>query len=97
MKKLYLSAVLALAAFVIAGGMLTKWLVDHERLEQRHYEREETELIVSNLTGARIQLYKAGKNLSDGKKSFRHGENRRIRWRANLAATRQLFFAGHPE
>jgi hypothetical protein len=65
MKKLYLSGIVALAAFVTAGGMLAKWFADRGRLEQRHYDREETELIVSNLTGARIQLYQAGKNLSD--------------------------------
>jgi formylglycine-generating enzyme required for sulfatase activity len=65
MKKPYLIAIVVLAAFTIAGGMLTKWFADRERLEQRHYEREETELVVANLTGAQIQLYKAGKNLSD--------------------------------
>jgi formylglycine-generating enzyme required for sulfatase activity len=45
--------------------MVTKWFADRERLEQEHYDREETELIVSNLMAAQMQLYRAGKNLSD--------------------------------
>jgi formylglycine-generating enzyme required for sulfatase activity len=65
MKKLYWRAIVAVAAFAAAGGMLTKWLADRERLKQAHYDREETELIVSNPVGAKIQLYKAGRNLAD--------------------------------
>jgi formylglycine-generating enzyme required for sulfatase activity len=65
MKKLYLSATVVLAVFAIGGWILTKWFAGRERLEQMHYEREETDLIISNLTGAQIQLYKTGKNLSD--------------------------------
>lgn len=65
MKKFYASVVVVLAIFVAAGGILMKHLSDRERLEQKHYDREETELIVSNLIEAQIQLYKAGKNLSD--------------------------------
>lgn len=65
MRKLHLSAAVVLAVLAISGWMLTRWLAGRERLEQLHYDREETELIVSNLTGAQIQLYRAGKNLSD--------------------------------
>ncbi len=65
MKKLYLSAIVTLAAFVATGGILTKWFADRERLEQLHYDREETELIISILTEAQIRLYQAGKTLSD--------------------------------
>jgi iron(II)-dependent oxidoreductase len=65
MKKLYLGMIVVLAVFATAGGMLTKWLADRERREQLHYEREETELIVSNLIAAQIQLYKSGRNLPD--------------------------------
>jgi iron(II)-dependent oxidoreductase len=65
MKKLYLSAIVALAVIATAGGIFAKWLADRGRHEQLHYERDETELIVSNRIAAQIQLYRAGKNLSD--------------------------------
>jgi formylglycine-generating enzyme required for sulfatase activity len=65
MKKLYLATIVVLAVFAAAGGALIKWLAGRERLEQAHYDRKETELIVSDLMEAQIQLYRAGKNLSD--------------------------------
>ncbi len=64
-RKLYLSAFVALAVFATAGGVLTQWFAGRERQEQLHYERDETELVVSNLAGAKVSLYRAGKNLSD--------------------------------
>lgn len=56
MKKLYLSGIVALAAFAAAGGMLTKWFAGRERLEQRHYDREETELIISKRITASARM-----------------------------------------
>ena len=65
MKKRYLNAAMLLATCTMTGWMLTRWPAARERDEQLHYAREETELIVSNLLSAQVQLYKAGKNLSD--------------------------------
>jgi len=64
-KKLYIVGGIALILLAIAGLVLARWLAARERNEQSHYAREETELIVSNLIGAKISLFKAGKNLSD--------------------------------
>jgi len=64
-KKLYVVGGIALIALVIVGLVLARRLVERERNEQLHYEREETELIVSNLIDARVHLYKAGENLAD--------------------------------
>jgi formylglycine-generating enzyme required for sulfatase activity len=64
-KKLYVVGGIALIVFAIAGLVLAKRLAERERNEQIHYEREETELIVSNLIAAKISLFKAGKNLAD--------------------------------
>ncbi len=64
-KKFYVGGVIALIVFAIAGLVLAKRLAERERNEQIHYEREETELIVSNLIDAKISLFKAGKNLAD--------------------------------
>lgn len=64
-KKYYLITAALLAAFAITGWMLTRLFAQNERQEQLRYEREETELIVSNLSGTPVQLYKAGKNLAD--------------------------------
>lgn len=65
MKKRYLNAAILLAAFTITAWMLTRWLAARERNEQLHYDREETELIVSNLIDAQVKLYKTRKNLAD--------------------------------
>lgn len=64
-KKYYLITAALFAAFAITGWMLTRLFAQNERQEQLRYEREETELIVSNLSGTLVQLYKAGKNLAD--------------------------------
>jgi hypothetical protein len=45
--------------------VIARWSNEREQREQLHHEREETELIVSNLIGAKISLFKAGKNLAD--------------------------------
>jgi len=64
-KKFYAVGGIALIILAVVGLALAKWLNERERTEQLHYEREETELIVSNLLGAKISLFKAGKNLAD--------------------------------
>ncbi len=56
---------MAVLCLVIVGWISLRWHAKRDRREQLHYEREETELIVSNLIEAQIQLYRAGENLSD--------------------------------
>ena len=63
MKKLYVAGG---AAIVIIISIITVfYLRSDERSEGLHYEREETELIISNLTDARLALFKAGNNLQN--------------------------------
>lgn len=65
MKKLYVAAII-IAALVVAGGSLgAAWYWRAERAEQLRFERGETELIVTNLAGAPVRLFKAGKSLSE--------------------------------
>jgi formylglycine-generating enzyme required for sulfatase activity len=64
-KRLYAVGAIALIILAVVGLELATWLNERERTEQLHYEREETELIVSNLIAAKISLFKAGKNLAD--------------------------------
>lgn len=65
MKKL-LVAVLILGAMVVAGG---GWIAVRyfrkERSEKIHFERQETEVIITNLANAPLRLFKAGKHLHD--------------------------------
>lgn len=64
-KKFFIAAGLAVLVLAIASFALAKWRAERERNEQLHYQREETELIVSNLINSRVALLKAGKNLAD--------------------------------
>ncbi len=64
-REFYIVSGIALIVFAIAGLVLARWTAERERNEQVHYEREETELIVSNIIDAKISLFKAGKNLAD--------------------------------
>lgn len=63
MKKVYAiaGAVIVLAAVTLA----VTYLQSTDRAERLHYEREETEVIISNLPGANLTLFKAGTNLQD--------------------------------
>ncbi|MDZ7303073.1 MAG: formylglycine-generating enzyme family protein [candidate division KSB1 bacterium] len=64
-KKYYVSGAIALLVLAVVGLGMARWFNERQRIERLHYEREETELIVSNLLGAKISLFKAGKNLAD--------------------------------
>lgn len=64
-KKFYIGGAITLIAAITIGGVVAKSFSVRERREQLHYDREETELIVSNLIDAQVQLYKAGKSLAD--------------------------------
>jgi iron(II)-dependent oxidoreductase len=65
MKKVYWVIGVTVAVVATLGWFIIRQQAEGERQEQLHYDREETELIVSNLLGAQVHLYKAGKNLSD--------------------------------
>jgi formylglycine-generating enzyme required for sulfatase activity len=60
MKRLYLAASVAVTIIVAGGVLLAINYHRRERTEQLRYEREETELIISNLAGAPVRLFKAG-------------------------------------
>lgn len=65
MKRWHIIAAIAFALVVIAaGGLLARHLV-RERTERGHFERGETELIVTNLARVPVQLFKAGRNMAD--------------------------------
>ena len=63
MKKLYVAG--GAAIVIIISTITVFYLRSDERGEGLHYEREETELIVSNLTDAHLALFKAGNNLQN--------------------------------
>src|SRR6266568_2200610 len=63
MKKLY--AVGGAAIIIIAATFSLFYFRSDERHERLHYEREETEVIISNIPAAHLTLFKAGKNLQD--------------------------------
>ena len=63
MKKFY--PVVGAAIFIAIAAV--SWLLfrSGDRNESVHYEREETELVISNISRAHLTLFKAGKNLED--------------------------------
>ena len=63
MRKWVTLAVVAAITLVISGGVFAYRLVERERLERLHYEREETLLVVENLAQAPLRLFKAGKSV----------------------------------
>jgi iron(II)-dependent oxidoreductase len=65
MRKLYVAAAIVVAVAATSGGLLLARWSAGERLEQERFERGETQLVVANESGARLRLYKAGKNLQD--------------------------------
>jgi len=63
MKKLF---VIGGAVVVLAAGTLAlRYFRSNSRAEALHYEREETELIISNDAGANPTLFKAGNSLQN--------------------------------
>ena len=55
----------AVAVLTAAVAMLTSWYFERERREQERFDKEETELIVSNTEKASIRLFQTGKTLSE--------------------------------
>lgn len=62
MKKLL---VVGAAVIVIVVTVSLFYYRSDQRRERLHFEREETELIVSNIPGARLTLFKAGRSLQE--------------------------------
>ncbi len=58
------AAAVAAAALAAAGLFALRWAA-RERAESLRYERQETELTVSNLAGARLRLFRAGRSPQD--------------------------------
>ena len=65
MRKWITLAVVAAILVAIGGGVFAYRLVEHERLERLHYEREETLLVVANLAQASLRLVKSRRSISD--------------------------------
>jgi len=64
-RRAYLGVGVSLGVFLVAGAAVLSWFNKAERREQLRSEREETELIVTNLSEARIRLFKAGRSLRE--------------------------------
>ncbi|HSE29989.1 MAG TPA: hypothetical protein VLA93_00265, partial [Pyrinomonadaceae bacterium] len=62
MKKFYAGG----AGLIIIGVVIALIVYrSNTREEELHYEREETRFFLANLSGANVNLYKAGRNLED--------------------------------
>lgn len=66
MKFKYLLFI-AVGVLVVAGWLLASWHSAREREEQLHFQRRETQLIVSVPLKENHQLFKAGKNLPEAR------------------------------
>ena len=62
MRKRYQAAALALGSLLMAGGFAGYRYVRRERQEQLHYERAETEVILSNTTSSSVELFRADRS-----------------------------------
>ncbi|HEY0724434.1 MAG TPA: hypothetical protein VGD41_10690, partial [Pyrinomonadaceae bacterium] len=65
MRKWGTLAVVAAIVLAIGGGVFAYRLVERERLERLHYEREETLLVVANLAQAPLRLFKSRRSIGD--------------------------------
>lgn len=63
MRKWIILAIMAATAIAVAWGVFAYRLAEQERLERLHYEGEETLLVVVNLAGAPLHLFKAGRSV----------------------------------
>ena len=63
MKKLF--AVGGISIATVAAAVSLFYFRSSDRHERLHYERQETELIISNIPRAHLTLFKAGRNLQE--------------------------------
>ena len=66
MKKLWIS-VIPFIVLLAVGGFFAWRYIASEREEQLHFQRNETQLIVSNLARVPVELLQAGKSLQEAK------------------------------
>lgn len=76
MKRWRTTAAIASVIIAVCGGVAASRYYKRERAERMHFERAETELIVANLAGARLQLFKAGKAMRDAQAVASSGGDR---------------------
>lgn len=72
MRKLFIIA--GVIVFLLAATLLWRYFRSDERAERLHYEREETEVVVSNVAGASYTLFKAGNKIEDANSVSHIGE-----------------------
>jgi formylglycine-generating enzyme required for sulfatase activity len=65
MKRWYKAPAIVFVIIAICGGVVASRYYQRERAERMRFERAETELIVTNLARVKVQLFKAGKTMSD--------------------------------
>lgn len=65
MKRWAPPAVVAIAAIVVCGAVVASWRYQRVRVERGRFERDETELAISNLARVPVELFKAGKKLNE--------------------------------
>ena len=65
MRRWVTLGIVAGIALVIGGGVFAYRLAERERLEEAHYEREETMLVVANLAQAPLRLFKSRRSIDD--------------------------------
>jgi len=63
--RLCLSAASVVALTLLAAAGLWFWLTREDREEERHYDRAETPLLISNSSGLPVTLFRGGSNLDD--------------------------------
>src|SRR5215472_2810236 len=66
MKPKYLLLVVV-AVLIVVGGLLALWYSAREREEELHFQRRETQLIISGQQGTNHQLFEAEKNLREAR------------------------------
>jgi formylglycine-generating enzyme required for sulfatase activity len=72
MRKLFIIA--GAVIVLLAAALLWRYFRSDERAESLHYEREETNVVVSNVAGANYTLFKAGNKIEDANSVSQTGE-----------------------
>jgi formylglycine-generating enzyme required for sulfatase activity len=65
MKRWITATSTAILMLALGGALAATWYYKNDREERARFERGETELLVANLAGARLELFKAGRSMND--------------------------------
>src|SRR5512147_1770843 len=65
MKRWYVALAAPILILTVIGLFLALRYAGRQRVESQRYENEETELVLSNLPRARLELFKAGRTLQE--------------------------------